>query len=705
VSDQEHTLPPDALPDQAVPAVPRTQEPTHTTPDAPKPMPRPPSGPTVEITTQPSPPGASAEADFTDQCQALHPGAPRVPGHFPVRRLGSGTFGQVWLYQEERSRRRVAIKFLNRPTGQDWLLLQAEVKQLALLDGDPGIVQLKDVEPDAFPPYYVMTYAEGGSLAARLENGPLPVREALRLGTQVTRALAYVHAKGVRHCDLKPGNVLLDAVGRALVGDFGQAHLASDLSPALGTFFYMAPEQADLRQTIPDTRWDVYGLGALFYAMLTGQPPRSDQAVRDRLANTPHLGRRLELYREHLHGAPPPRDHRRVPGVDRHLAAVIDRCLEVDPGRRLRDAGAVLAALEQRRRILRHRPVLFFGLLTPLLLLLGVGVFARWAVSDTLDRSQAALVGQLQGSDLAAARLVANIIEDELADRIQIIEERARGHELRQAVAERRGPAHLEDLLRRYRRRAGKRFDAWFLVDGEGRLLAYVPDGAAGRRVNLRWRGWFHGGGDRYDDRTGHFEPVRRTHISQPYRGRIRDGGPAIALSTPVFAPGARPGGRPSALLVVRFSVAELHSWLEGVQIGEDGFVVLVNDHGQVLLHRDARALTPPADRPPPSHTGHPIYQRLLRDREAGSDTYTDPVDGGDYLVSFAPFTGRQAPEARWGALVQHDRREALRPVENLRERMRLVGALALGVAALLTFGLWGWLIRTLRREEALARA
>ena len=133
--------------------------------------------------------------------------------------------------------------------------------QLARLYGDPGIVQLQDLEPDASPPYCILTYAEGGSLADRLKDGPLPVSEALHIFRDAATALAYVHAKGIIHCDLKPGNVLRDARGKALLADFGQAHLASDLTPALGTFFYMAPEQADLSVTIPDTRWDVYAPG------------------------------------------------------------------------------------------------------------------------------------------------------------------------------------------------------------------------------------------------------------------------------------------------------------------------------------------------------------------------------------------------------------------------------------------------------------
>ena len=155
-----------------------------------------------------------------------------------------------------------------------------------------------------------MTFAEGGSLAARLEKGPIPLPEALALFKNIVRTLAYVHAHGVRHCDLKPANILLDSLGQPLVADFGQAHLSDDAAPALGTFFYMAPEQADLDHKIPDTRWDVYGLGALFYAMLTGQPPRSTPTLCDELRATARLDHRLHCYREGVRHTPPPTAHR-----------------------------------------------------------------------------------------------------------------------------------------------------------------------------------------------------------------------------------------------------------------------------------------------------------------------------------------------------------------------------------------------------------
>jgi serine/threonine protein kinase len=339
------------------------------------------------------------------------PGPMRVPGYELVDRLGEGTYGEVWLAQDQRTGIRVAIKFLNRSTDLEWQLIQAEVKQLALLHADPGIVQLLGVELERRPPYFIMAYAEQGSLARRLESGPLPLAEALDLFRQLAGALAYVHAKGVRHCDLKPGNVLLKARKRALLADFGQSHLSSEQAPALGTFFYMAPEQADLTKQIPDTRWDVYGLGAIFYAMLTGQAPREDAEVRAVLAQTAELGERLQLYRSWVQKAPAPHLHRGVPGLDRHLGEILDSCLEVNPQRRLRDAGAILAALSRRERLLRQRPLLVFGFLAQVILCLVLGGLGFLGVQSGIGNAEHWLLSNM-ADDQAGASLVVRAMED-----------------------------------------------------------------------------------------------------------------------------------------------------------------------------------------------------------------------------------------------------------------------------------------------------
>ena len=394
------------------------------------PPPREPSAPGPDSATQPLTPApdlsATVERTVVQQLDDLiaarlrGAGSPPAAGYRMLRKLGEGTYGTVWL-AEDKAGVRVAIKFFAHGAGQQWQLLQSEVQSLARLDTTFGIVQLKEVEPDADPPYFVMSYAEGGSLQQKLADGPLPPREALRHFTEIARALAFVHAKGIRHCDLKPANVLLNQHGQPMIADFGQAHLSDDASPALGTFFYMAPEQSEPGLQLPDARWDVYGLGAIFYALLTGGPPHKNDALADELRQTVKLHHRLRLYRERIRAMPQPTEHRRVAGVDGMLAGILDRCLELNPAERLRDAGAVLDALETRRRQRRQRPMLLFGTLAPLLVLaLMVGV-GSLAARDALAEARAGLTRQLLDSDQVTAQLAAKLLEDKLRDGVTVI--------------------------------------------------------------------------------------------------------------------------------------------------------------------------------------------------------------------------------------------------------------------------------------------
>src|SRR5690606_20160783 len=97
-------------------------------------------------------------------------------------------------------------------------------------------------------------------------RGSLPVGEAVEVFREVAVGLSHAHDKGVLHCDLKPANILLDQDLKPRLADFGQSRLSHEQRPALGTLFYMAPEQADL-EAVPDASWDVYALGALLFTM------------------------------------------------------------------------------------------------------------------------------------------------------------------------------------------------------------------------------------------------------------------------------------------------------------------------------------------------------------------------------------------------------------------------------------------------------
>ena len=127
-------------------------------------------------------------------------------------------------------------------------MLSAKVEKLAFLSADRYVVQLLDVGWDAEPPYYVMEYVEQGSLEDLLKREGSSVWRGRRLFREVAVGLLHAHGKGVLHCDLKPANVLLDQDSQPRLADFGQSRFSNEQTPALGTLFYMAPEQADCRR-------------------------------------------------------------------------------------------------------------------------------------------------------------------------------------------------------------------------------------------------------------------------------------------------------------------------------------------------------------------------------------------------------------------------------------------------------------------------
>ncbi len=197
------------------------------------------------------------------------------------RELGQGGMATVYLAQDLKHDRRVAIKVL-RPElaaviGAERFL--AEIKTTANLQ-HPHILPLHDSgEADSFL-FYVMPYVDGESLRDRLtREKQLPISDAVRIASEIASALDYAHRHNVIHRDIKPENILLHD-GRALVADFGIALAASKAGGArmtetgmsLGTPTYMSPEQAMGERTL-DARTDVYALGCVSYEMLVGDPP------------------------------------------------------------------------------------------------------------------------------------------------------------------------------------------------------------------------------------------------------------------------------------------------------------------------------------------------------------------------------------------------------------------------------------------------
>jgi serine/threonine-protein kinase len=212
-----------------------------------------------------------------------------------LRELGAGGMATVWLAEDLKHQRRVAVKVVHAEVSETvgaWRFLQ-EIRLVAGLS-HPHIVPLFDSGECGGVLFYVMAYLESESLRSRLAQGSVPVAEALRITHQVADALAYAHERGIVHRDIKPENILLTRSGHAIVVDFGIARALRHTAPpagaqvtasglALGTPAYMSPEQTAGDQGV-DARTDQYSLALVCYEMLAGDLPGAGGSIPALLA-------------------------------------------------------------------------------------------------------------------------------------------------------------------------------------------------------------------------------------------------------------------------------------------------------------------------------------------------------------------------------------------------------------------------------------
>ena len=252
--------------------------------------------------------------------------------------LGAGGMGEVYRAKDTRLGREVAIKVLPADVASDRDRLtrfEREAKVVSALN-HPHIVTLYEVGNSDFGPFIVMERIDGRSIREVLDEGPLPVRRLMVLGTQIAEGLAKAHAAGIVHRDLKPGNVMVTSDGFAKVLDFGLAKLvhpeldanameaattlAHDTASGLvmGTPGYLSPEQAAGRPV--DYRADQFAFGALLYEMATRDRPFKRATLVESLAAT--ISDDVDPLRTKRPDVPPP------------LEWLIDRCLSKEPGER-----------------------------------------------------------------------------------------------------------------------------------------------------------------------------------------------------------------------------------------------------------------------------------------------------------------------------------------------------------------------------------
>ncbi len=204
-----------------------------------------------------------------------------------VDRLGVGGFSSVWLFRDDELRSDVAVKALADNWSQREDIRERFLEEARILRASDSdhVVRVYDIGEADGTPYFVMTYADRGTVADLLTEGRLPLERVVPIVMQAGDGLAVLHARGVVHRDIKPQNLLLasDGLGRerVMVADLGVAKAlihASGLTQVVGTPAYMAPEQA-IGGGI-DGRADVHGLAAVAYHLLTGHVARSG-GVRD----------------------------------------------------------------------------------------------------------------------------------------------------------------------------------------------------------------------------------------------------------------------------------------------------------------------------------------------------------------------------------------------------------------------------------------
>src|SRR6185436_18769439 len=257
-----------------------------------------------------------------------------------LSRLGSGGMGEVYLADDSRLGRRVALKVLLPELALDPSVMKRFEREACAASAlnHPSILTIHELGRDGDTAYIVGEYVDGVTLRTRLDDGPLPLREVVTIGTQIASALAVAHAAGIVHRDLKPENVMLRRDGLVKVLDFGLAKQLShrvveseaatierttEAGTVLGTIDYMSPEQVRCRPV--DARSDIFSLGTMLYELTAGQVPFTGET-------SSHVMVAI------LEQEAPPLD-------DPGLQPIVARALQKDPADRYQTADEMLADL------------------------------------------------------------------------------------------------------------------------------------------------------------------------------------------------------------------------------------------------------------------------------------------------------------------------------------------------------------------------
>ncbi len=461
----------------------------------------------VATTDTPTDP-ADQEAEWRERlAPPTRPGSLGRMGHYEVLEVaGRGGMGVVYRARHVALKREVALKMVlvGGHIGPEHLArFRIEAEAVARLQ-HPNIVQIHEVGESGGRPYFAMEFVEGGSLAGKLAEGPMPAPEAARLAEALARAMHLAHSRNVVHRDLKPANVLLAADGTPKITDFGLARQTDTDSgetkagAIMGTPSYMAPEQASGHAHEAGPVADVYALGAILYDCLAGRPPfKGDTALA-----TIVMVRTQE---------PTPPSRWRA-GVPPDLETICLKCLRKEPENRYASAAELADDLgryqrgepilarpvgraERAVKWVRRNPTLALmagGLLLAILAGLVTSIhFALVARKEAADATDARDLADRRANAAAAARLLADQNAARAFDRAYSSDLRL----LQQAWGNNQFD-YARDLLRRQRpeltdgaERRGFEWHHWDRLDrlrlltlvghaGAASCVAFSPDGS-----------------------------------------------------------------------------------------------------------------------------------------------------------------------------------------------------------------------------------
>ena len=257
--------------------------------------------------------------------------------------LGGGGMSRVYVARDRKLQRQIVVKVLSPEIASELSAdrFRREIMLSAALQ-HPHIVGVLGAGETGGLPYFMMPFVDGESLRSRIVRGPLSIAHTVSILKDVARALAFAHARGIVHRDIKPDNVLLSG-GSACVADFGVAKALTAalqeqsrsgtltrVGTSIGTPQYMAPEQA--AADVVDHRADIYAFGIMAYEMLTGQPPFHGRSAKQLLAaQLTEIPAQLETARA---------------GIPVALSALVMRCLEKEPDARPQSASELIETLE-----------------------------------------------------------------------------------------------------------------------------------------------------------------------------------------------------------------------------------------------------------------------------------------------------------------------------------------------------------------------